>query len=189
MLGHGLTKGCLFLVAGAVSQRSGADSDDSLREMAKRMPWSMAAFVVASLSMIGVPPTIGFFSKWYLLLGCLDEGRYLFAAVLLVSTWLNAWYFFRLIERAYFSRDEPAGLRRAEAPAPMLVPIAALAALVLISGVGSYTLTRDVLRPAIEALPRSRFQVPSSKSQELRLSSAEHLEPGTWNLERGRREP
>jgi formate hydrogenlyase subunit 3/multisubunit Na+/H+ antiporter MnhD subunit len=121
--------------------------------MARRMPLSMAAFVVASLSMIGVPPTTGFFSKWYLLLGCLDESRYPFAAALLLSTWLNAWYFFRLIERAYFTRGEHHRPARSEAPLAMAVPIAALAGLVLISGAGSYTLVRDVVRPAIDALP------------------------------------
>jgi len=156
IVGHGVAKGCLFLIAGAMRLR-GAGEEEAFDELARRMPVSSFAFLVAALSLIGVPPTIGFFSKWYLLLGCLDRGSWLLVAVLLVSTWLNLWYFFRLIERFYFGRSESAEAPgRAEAPASMLVPIALTATLAVAIGLGSYGLVRDVLRPAVDALPLAR---------------------------------
>lgn len=157
IVGHGVTKSCLFLVAGAASRANGDRGEASLDLLGRRMPASSFAFVVASLSMIGIPPTVGFFSKWYLLLGCLDDDRWTFAAVLLVSTWLNAWYFFRLIERVYFASPGDGGHGEgpevAEAPAAMLGPILALAFVIVAAGLGSYPLVRDVLRPAVDALP------------------------------------
>jgi multicomponent Na+:H+ antiporter subunit D len=61
----------------------------------------MAAFTVAALSMIGLPPTAGFFSKWYLALAALERSNWVFLAVILVSSLLNAVYFFRILERVY----------------------------------------------------------------------------------------
>jgi multicomponent Na+:H+ antiporter subunit D len=102
ILNHAFMKGALFLVAANVRKNSGqsdiAKLDASLR---KKLPWSMAAFTVAALSMIGLPPTAGFFSKWYLALGAIDRGNWVFLAVILVSSLLNAVYFFRILEKAY----------------------------------------------------------------------------------------
>lgn len=102
ILNHAFMKGALFLVAANLRKKTGqsdiAKLDASLR---KRLPWSMAAFTVAALSMIGLPPTAGFFSKWYLALGAIDRGKWVFLAVILVSSLLNAVYFFRILEKVY----------------------------------------------------------------------------------------
>jgi multicomponent Na+:H+ antiporter subunit D len=107
--------------------------------------------------MIGVPPTVGFFSKWYLLLGSLDAGSIGFVLVLLVSTLLNAWYFFRVLEQVYFTppreseSDVPLRGRR-ELPGAMLAPIGILAAVVLVVGLLTQPLVRHVMSDPIDEL-------------------------------------
>jgi multicomponent Na+:H+ antiporter subunit D len=158
IIGHAVTKGCLFLVAGAVSYREGVRSEPGLHRLGRKMPASMAAFVIAALSMIGVPPTIGFFSKWYLLLGAIEGGRIGFVAVLLLSTLLNVWYFFRLIETIYFAEPEHAAHEEprleVELPRAMLVPITAMAAAILVLGLLSGPLVRHVVSDAVDPFPR-----------------------------------
>ncbi|MCP2620035.1 monovalent cation/H+ antiporter subunit D family protein [Candidatus Aminicenantes bacterium AC-334-K16] len=103
IMNHGLMKACLFLVAGNFRLRLGHSRIDRLDDSLRRsMPWSTAAFTLAALAMIGVPPTVGFFSKWYLALGAIEKKNWLFLMVILISSLLNAVYFFRVIERMYF---------------------------------------------------------------------------------------
>ncbi len=155
IVGHGLSKGCLFLIAGAVAYRHGGRALPAWRGLSRSMPFTMGAFAVAALSMIGVPPTIGFFSKLYLILGSLQAGQVGFAVVLVVSSLLNAWYFFRVLEAVYFGAPEverkgPAGR---ELPGAMLAPILGMAAAVLLVGVLTYPLVQHVLDGALNGLP------------------------------------
>ena len=180
IVAHAMTKGCLFLIAGAVAYRHGSRRITAWRGLHHSMPLSMAAFVVAALSLIGIPPTAGFFSKWYLLVGSLDAGQVGFAVVLLISSLLNAWYFFRLIEMIYFNppaaegepkaepKAEPEGERSfpgRELPRAMLGPIVAAAAAIIVVGVLSHALVRNVLADAVAALP-GRGQVTVVQSVE-----------------------
>lgn len=66
----------------------------------------MASFTIAAISMVGLPPLAGFFSKWYLALGTIDNENWLFLAVILVSSLLNAVYFFRIIEKVYMKNPD-----------------------------------------------------------------------------------
>jgi len=104
ILNHAFMKGALFLVAANLRKKTG-HSDISRLDVSvrKELPWSMAAFTVAALSMVGLPPTAGFFSKWYLALGAIDRGNWVFLAVILVSSLLNAAYFFRILEKVYLA--------------------------------------------------------------------------------------
>ncbi|MGB6290905.1 MAG: proton-conducting transporter membrane subunit, partial [Desulfobulbales bacterium] len=81
---------CLFIFAGIVIYKKGGQQLQDLAGLYKKMPVTMAAFTVGALSMIGVPPTAGFFSKWYLILGAIDAGKYHFMAALLFSSLVNA---------------------------------------------------------------------------------------------------
>lgn len=104
ILNHAFMKGALFLVAANLRKKTGRSCISGLdASVRKKLPWSMAAFTVAALSMIGIPPTAGFFSKWYLALGAIDRGNWVFLAVILVSSLLNAAYFFRILERVYLN--------------------------------------------------------------------------------------
>jgi multicomponent Na+:H+ antiporter subunit D len=105
-------KGSLFLVAANLRKRFGHSDIDRIDSgMIKKLPWTTAAFTVSALSMIGIPPMAGFFSKWYLALGAIDRGNGIFLAVIMASSLLNAVYFFRVLERIYLKKtpDRAAG--------------------------------------------------------------------------------
>lgn len=93
---------CLFCVWCLVYLRTGNTYLDEWKGLNEILPYTMVVFVICALSIIGVPPLCGFFSKWYILLGLLAQKKWLFSAVVLASGLLNVVYFLRLIEKAYF---------------------------------------------------------------------------------------
>jgi len=102
LFNHGLMKGGMFLVVACVVARIGSSRTEDWAGIGRRMPWTMAAFVVGGLSLIGVPGTVGFVSKWYLVLGALDAGWNFAAALILVSSLLAVVYVWRIVEIAWF---------------------------------------------------------------------------------------
>ncbi|MFQ5442457.1 MAG: monovalent cation/H+ antiporter subunit D family protein [Thermodesulfobacteriota bacterium] len=140
ILNHAVMKGTLFMVAGAVVYTTGAVEIQDLKGLARKMPWSMAAFTVGGLSMIGVPLTVGFVSKWYLALGAIDAGMWFIVPIILISSLLTAVYFWRIIEGIYF--HEGGGGTHAqgvyEAPFGMVFPTLVMALLCLVFGVFAY---------------------------------------------------
>lgn len=102
ILNHAMMKSCLFLVSGNLrSQGIQTKISKFNTSYSSKYPWSMAAFTTAALSMVGLPPLAGFFSKWYLALGTISGGRWLLLGIILLSSLLNAVYFFRVIEKLY----------------------------------------------------------------------------------------
>ncbi|MEA5445515.1 proton-conducting transporter membrane subunit [Gammaproteobacteria bacterium AB-CW1] len=99
---QGLMKITLFFCAGNLAETHGIKTVDQMAGAGRRMPWTMMAFTVAALGMIGIPPVAGFVSKWYLGLGSIDSGQYWVIAVLVASTLLNAAYFLPVLKRAWF---------------------------------------------------------------------------------------
>jgi multicomponent Na+:H+ antiporter subunit D len=106
---------CLFLVASIIWSRLGVRRIDELEGLFKKMPWTMAGFVVGALAMIGVPPTCGFFSKWYLVRGGIESEHWAYVVALLVSSLVNAVLFFRIFEVAYFGKKPAEGHGAGEA--------------------------------------------------------------------------
>ena len=104
---HALSKITLFFCAGAIMVATGKKKISQLNGIGWRMPFTMGAFALASLSMIGVPPVCGFVSKWYLLLGAMEANRIIILVVLLASSLLNAGYFVPIIYRAFFLSPDP----------------------------------------------------------------------------------
>src|SRR5690606_33979764 len=102
---HAFGKITLFFAAGAIYVAARKTEVGQLDGIGRRMPWTMAAFAVGALSMIGLPPTAGFVSKWLLLGAAWEAGSGFMLAVLVVSTALNAAYFLPILHRA-FLRDE-----------------------------------------------------------------------------------
>ena len=132
MVAHGFGKITLFFAAGAIYVASKKTDLHQLHGIGRRMPWTMAAFTVGALSMIGLPPTGGFISKWYILSGALQADNYLVVFTMIVSTFLNAAYFLPVIYSVWFlSAQEPSAGGRSEAPMPMVVATAASAGLTL----------------------------------------------------------
>ncbi|MFQ5683038.1 MAG: monovalent cation/H+ antiporter subunit D family protein [Candidatus Binatia bacterium] len=154
ILNHAFMKACLFLIAGGISYRTDIKEIPRFTGLGRRMPWTMAAFTVAALSMVGIPPTAGFFSKWYLVLGGIDAKNWGFVVVILLSSLLNAVYFFRVLEMAYAappSGDE-AVPSCSEPPAGMLLPILVLAAGILILGILNTVIVKQILELAVAPL-------------------------------------
>jgi len=148
---------CLFLFAGIVFYKKGGQQLQDLAGLYKKMPVTMAAFTVGALSMIGVPPTAGFFSKWYLILGAIDAGRYHFMAALLISSLVNAILFFRVIEIAYFEPkvDHHGGEAEKviidEAPLSMLVPLILAALSLIVIGLYSGDIVTNIIQNSVPA--------------------------------------
>jgi len=130
---HAFMKGCLFLIAGAIIVRTGERRISRLGGLGLKMPLSMIAFTLCSLSMVGIPPFNGFISKWQLCLGALDIGEPFYVFLLIVSSLLNAAYYFPIVISAFFAapKGDSAALREKlkgpEASLTMLIPIMILA--------------------------------------------------------------
>ncbi len=155
ILNHALMKGCLFMVSGSLMFRRGMRNIFRLRGVHRTMPWTMAAVVIAAMSMIGIPPTAGFFSKWYLILGTIEASQWALTGVIMVSSLLNAVYFFRVIENAYLEPHDGAEHGQdeeetgEEAPASMLVPTLIMAAAIILVGLASGKIITGVLESAV----------------------------------------
>jgi multicomponent Na+:H+ antiporter subunit D len=99
---HAFMKGCLFLIAGAIIVRTGERRISRMGGIGLKMPVTMIAFTLCSLSMVGIPPFNGFISKWQLALGSLDTGQPLIVVLLILSSIINAAYYFPIITTAFF---------------------------------------------------------------------------------------
>lgn len=123
MLNHGLMKGALFLSMAAVVYRMGVASLSQMHGLASRMPLTMAAFLIGGLSLIGVPLTVGFVSKWYLVAAALENGWWPVAALILLGSILSVIYIWRVVEVVYFKPVSAATPDVKEAPAAILIPM------------------------------------------------------------------
>jgi len=116
---HAFGKITLFFCAGAILVAAHKTEVSQLNGIGRAMPWTMTAFTIGALSMIGLPPTAGFISKWYILLGALEADAMIIVGVLVLSTLLNAGYFLPIVYSAFFREpDTPA--KHGEAPKTMV---------------------------------------------------------------------
>lgn len=146
---HAFSKITLFFCAGSIYCASGKRNISDMAGIGRRLPWTMGAFFVASLSMIGVPPTAGFISKWYLTLGSVEAGEMAFLAVLLASSVLNAAYFLPVSYVAFFGTEASEGSKAIREIPMVTVPLVATAALSVLMGIfpGYFvTLAEGVIR-------------------------------------------
>jgi len=123
---HALMKGALFLALGAVMLRVGSTQLKDFQGLGRQMPLTMAAIVVGGLSLIGVPLTVGFVSKWYLVVAALEKGWWPVAGLVLLASLLAVVYVWRIVETAYFKAPLApiAGKERVkEAPMAFLLPV------------------------------------------------------------------
>jgi len=146
---------CLFLVVGAVYYKTEARTIDEYKALFKKMPLSSGSFAIGALSVIGIPPTCGFFSKWYLVLGAIHARQWVFAAALLMSSLLSAVVFFRVLQNIFFAPPESAHahesethveVKRDEAPVSMLIPIFITVAGILLLGVFSGQIISTIIQ-------------------------------------------
>lgn len=123
LFNHALMKGALFLALGCLAYRVGKLEIGSLGGLGRRMPWTMGAIAIGGLSLIGIPPTAGFVSKWYLVQASLEIGWWPVAVLVLIGSAIALIYVGRVLEDAYFGspREDQAQVR--EAPISLLLPV------------------------------------------------------------------
>ncbi len=150
LFNHALMKGALFLAMGCIFFRLGSVHIRDLHGIARHMPWTMAAFLVGGLSLIGVPLTTGFVSKWYLVQAALEDSQWLAAILILFSSLLALMYIWRIVEVAYFRPAREQSRQATEAPAVMLVPTWILIAANVYFGIDT-SLTSGLARRAAQS--------------------------------------
>ncbi|MFQ5765623.1 MAG: monovalent cation/H+ antiporter subunit D family protein, partial [Rhodospirillales bacterium] len=151
LFNHALMKGGLFMAMGCIFLRIGSVRIADMEGLAERMPLTMAAFVAGGLSLIGVPLTVGFVSKWYLVQAALEKGWWLAVVVIVVASLLAIIYVWRVVEAAYFRPLSQSAARATEAPLSMLVPLWVLIGASYYFGIDA-SRTMDVAIGAAETL-------------------------------------
>ncbi|MEZ5491165.1 MAG: monovalent cation/H+ antiporter subunit D family protein [Gammaproteobacteria bacterium] len=122
LFNHALMKGALFLALAALFFRTGGVRMENFRGLGRTMPLTMLAIVIGGLSLIGVPLTVGFVSKWYLVLAALEQGLWPVAFLVLVGSLIAVMYVWKLVEAAYFQEPEGEAVAVREAPLMLLIP-------------------------------------------------------------------
>jgi multicomponent Na+:H+ antiporter subunit D len=124
---HAVSKITLFFAAGSIYTAAHKTEISEMKGIGRRMPWTMGAFAVGALSMIGLPPTAGFLGKWFMLTGAMQTSQWFAVGVIVLSTVLNAGYFLPILVTAFlrepddnpYSEDQPHG----EAPWPIVLAL------------------------------------------------------------------
>jgi len=123
LFNHALMKGALFMAIGAIVYRIGSSRIDDFAGLGKQMPWTFAAIIIGGLSLIGVPGTAGFISKWYLVLAAMEQQNWLIVAVILIGSLMAIVYVWKIIEALYFNTaTEQPHTAVKEAPLMLLIP-------------------------------------------------------------------
>jgi multicomponent Na+:H+ antiporter subunit D len=132
---HAVSKITLFFAAGSIYTASHLTEVSQLDGIGRRMPWTMTAFAIGALGMIGIPPTAGFLGKWFMLTGAMQTANWLAIGVIVISTLLNAGYFLPIVFRAFFYERPPVShadgghhARHGEAPWPIVLALTVTAA-------------------------------------------------------------
>jgi multicomponent Na+:H+ antiporter subunit D len=135
LFNHGVTKGAIFMLLGGVALVMGGTSLARVHGLGRRMPLTSAGIVVCGLSLIGIPGTAGFISKWYLLLAALEQGQWWLVFVVVGSSLLAVVYVWRFVEAAYFRECNDAIPVTRSVPWSMGVPAAILVAATVYFGI------------------------------------------------------
>ncbi|MBU1195927.1 MAG: monovalent cation/H+ antiporter subunit D family protein [Proteobacteria bacterium] len=160
LLNDALMTFALFLGLGNMVYMLGKVKLNNLQGLFSRMPWTMTGFVVAAFSIVGVPPTCGFFSKWYLISGAFEAGAYHFAAALIISSLICAILFFKVFEICFFqSSPDLQGQGHghkfqvmAEAPVSMLIVSNLVSFSLIVVGVFSGTIVKTIILPFLQGI-------------------------------------
>ena len=141
LFNHGITKGAIFMLLGGVSLRAGGTGLKRVAGIGQTMPLTSFGIVLGGMSLIGIPGTAGFISKWYLVLGAIERGYWWLVALIVASSLIAIAYVWRFVEVAYFRAPDPAAAKLNEAPPAMLIPAWIMVAACVYFGLDtSYTL-------------------------------------------------
>jgi multicomponent Na+:H+ antiporter subunit D len=169
VMNHAVMKATLFLAAGSIRYSTGITTVDGVSGLGRTMPFTMIAFTLGAIAMVGIPPMAGFFSKWYAVQAGVESGQWSVVAVVLVSSLLSAVYLFRILERAYLHPVQPepshgheedtafgetAGQIAIEEPAKespldMVLPTVFLGLATLALGIANVWIVTKILEPGV----------------------------------------
>jgi multicomponent Na+:H+ antiporter subunit D len=153
VLVHSFMKAVMFFVAGSVYDATGRKKIPQFAGLGRRMPWTMVGFTVAAASMVGLPPTGGFFSKFYLVLGAAQSGTWLVAGAVVASSLLTLAYFLPIVESIWFKPDSDGpDAPRCESSTLVVLPIAALALGIVVIGIVNVAIVDALLEPMADSL-------------------------------------
>ncbi len=134
ILSDALSKSTLFLILGAIYYKINTTNIKDIEGIAKKMPWTSFCFLLCSLSVVGIPLTVGFVSKWYLAIGIISYGNLLYLVIIILSSLFSAIYLFKVVEKMYFAKNDK-HYEKDEVPCQMLIPILILTSCTIIFGI------------------------------------------------------
>jgi len=159
IIAHSLSKALLFLTVGYMIYRTGSMDISTFKGMGKRMPFTSLAFTIGAFSLVGLPPFVGFSSKFLIVQAALTKGEVLFTVLIafaLLGTVIEGAYFFRVVQVLYFKKEKT-NHKSDEAPAIALIPIFILLALIIIIGIYPKLVTGVLNSAASELLNRMDY--------------------------------
>ncbi len=158
ILNDAIMVACLFLVASMVTYKTNGHEISDFKGIFRKMPLTATIFTVGALAVIGVPPTCGFFSKWYLLLGGIQANHWEFVIALLICTLINVALFFRIFDLGIYSHafehpsespSLPSNPQSHEAPLSMLIPAFIIAIAILAIGIFNQAILNNIIKFAV----------------------------------------
>ena len=152
LFNHALAKGLLFLTSGSVQMATGTRNLDEMGGLAKRMPWTAATNLVGSLSIAGVPPLGGFWSKLVIIMALVQAGRWPYAVIAVLASVLTLWYYLLIQRKAFFGKIEERWKDIREAPFWMTAATVILALLCLGVGIFFAAVLKSWVQPAADVL-------------------------------------
>jgi multicomponent Na+:H+ antiporter subunit D len=160
ILNDALMMVCLFFVAGMVMHRTNGHRISDFKGIFRKMPFAAIIFTVGALAVIGVPPTGGFFSKWYLLLGGIEAKHWGFVVALLISTLINVALFARVFDKGLYvhghgsdhsseSTDHSSGTLVQKVPLSMWIPAVIVILAILLAGIFNQAILKNIVQFAV----------------------------------------
>ncbi|WP_440997678.1 monovalent cation/H+ antiporter subunit D family protein [Arhodomonas sp. SL1] len=128
LFNHALMKAALFMALGVVAYQVGSVRIEAFRGLGKQMPWTLTAFSLAGVSLIGLPPTAGFISKWYLISAAVEAGHGWLVALIVITSMMALIYIWRVVEAAWFQQPPEGAATVPEAPFRLVFPVWVLVA-------------------------------------------------------------
>ena len=149
LINDAVMQAALFFLAGAAMYQYGARTIEDLGCLRGQAPWMTGALIILAMSMIGFPPTGGFFGKWYIILGAIEAQNYLAVAAVIISTVLTLAYFIKLFERIFRDSQPSSGIIPVEAPLSIKVSVGAVSAAIILLGLFSDPIVGFLLESAL----------------------------------------
>ena len=144
LINDAIMQAALFMIAGAAVHYSGAQTLSDLKNVSSRSPWLTGALVVVAISMVGLPPTGGFFGKWNIVLGALEAQHYFAVFAVLASTLLTLGYFLRLFS-CWFHQPVTLQSEQLKVAAPLRFSLGVASVTLVVLGLASDSLVRILL--------------------------------------------